>query len=203
MFETKKIATGLLVVGGLWAIGNASWSPSALAAPGVDFQPSSKIWIEGNSTLHPFKATSKNWQIKATVTPGKAAKIGDITELDVVIPVKSLKSGDGALDNNLYGAMGADKNPNVRFVMKNAKVNVTSSGDIEVDADGLLTIAGKEQSTKISAKGELVGDTVKIKGSKEIKMTDFGVKPPELMFGTIKTDNKIIVKYELVGKVTE
>jgi len=199
MFETKKIAAGLLMVGGLLV----TMSPGALAAPGVDFQPTSKVWIEGNSTLHAFKATTKNWQIKATVVPGKAAKIGDISDLEVVIPVKSLKSGDGALDGNLYKAMNADKNPNVRFVMSNAKVNVTPSGDIEVDADGKLTINGTERVTKVTAKGALDGDKLTISGTKEIKMTDFGVKPPELMFGTIKTDNKIIVKYELVGKVTD
>lgn len=198
MLSTKKIATGLVVAGSLLAIGNA-----ALAAPAVEFQPSSKIWIEGSSTLHPFKAESKTWQIKATVTPGKAAAIADVTDLDVTIPVKSLKSGDGALDGNLYKAMNADKHPTVRFVMSNAKVSVSDSGDIQVDADGKLTIAGTERVTKISAKGELNGSTLKVKGTKEIKMTDFGVKPPELMFGTIKTDNKIIVKYELVGKVTD
>lgn len=198
MMTKMKFAAGLLVAGSIWAAGTA-----AMAAPAVEFQPTSKIWVEGDSTLHAFKADSKSWQIKATVTPGKAAKIADVTELDVTIPVKSLKSGDGQLDNNLYKAMNADKHPTVRFVMSNAKVNVSDSGDIQVDADGKLTINGTERVTKVSAKGELNGDTLKIKGTKEIQMTDFGVKPPVLMFGAIKVDNKITVKYELIGKVTE
>jgi hypothetical protein len=29
-------------------------------------------------------------------------------------------------------------------------------------------------------------------------MTDFGVKPPTALLGTLKTDNKVVVKFELV-----
>lgn len=197
MFASKKLVAGLVMMGTLVGL-----SPAALAA-GVEFQPSSKILFEGDSTLHAYKATAKSWQIKATVTPGKDVKIGDITELEVVIPAKSLKSHDGALDNNMYGAMNADKHPNIKFVMSNAKVNTTSSGDIEVTADGTLTINGQERSTKLVAKGEVDGNTIKIKGSKEMKMSEFGVKPPVLMFGAIKVTDKITVKYDLVGKITD
>lgn len=197
MFASKKMIAGLVAMGCLVGL-----SPAALAA-GVEFQPSSKLWFEGESTLHPYKATSKSWQIKATVTPGKDVSISDITQLEVVIPAKSLKSGDGALDNNMYGAMNADKYPSIKFVMSNAKVTNASGGDIEVTADGTLTIAGQERTTKIVAKGEVNGDTIKVKGSKEIKMSDFGVKPPVLMFGAIKVTDKITVKYDLVGKITD
>lgn len=198
----KKMATGL-VMGGLMAVGAMSWTPATMAAsaPGVEFLPESKIWMEGDSTLHAYKSTSKNWQIKATVTPGKAVKIGDITELEVVIPVKGLKSGDGALDGNMYNAMGADKNPNIRFNLSNAKVNMTPDGEIEVEADGKLNINGKEKATEVKAKGEVNGNTIRIKGSKELKMSEFGVNPPVLMFGAIKVADKITVKYDLVGKL--
>jgi polyisoprenoid-binding protein YceI len=202
MFASKKMMAGLMA-GGLLAVGSVGWAPTAMAAPGVDFSTESKIWMEGNSTLHPYKSTAKSWTIKATVAPGSNAKIGDVTQLDVTIPVKSLKSGDGALDNNMYNAMSADKHPTIRFVLTNAKVTNADGGDIEVVADGKLTISGTERTTKISAKGELKGDTIKIKGTKDMKMSEFGVKPPVLMFGAIKVDDKITVKYELVGKVTD
>lgn len=198
MFASKKkLVAGLVMMGTLVGL-----SPAALAA-GVEFQPASKIWFEGDSTLHPYKAESKTWKIKATVTPGKDVKIENLTDLEVVIPAKSLKSGDGALDSNMYKAMMADQHPNIKFVMTNAKVTNTAGGAIEVTADGTLTIAGKEQTTKIVAKGEVKGDTVKVKGTKEIKMSDFGVKPPVLMFGAIKVTDKLTVKYDLVGKIVD
>ncbi len=197
MFAMKTIAAGLVLAG------SVGWAPAAMAAPGVDFQPASKLWLEGNSTLHAYKSTAKNLQITATVTPSKDVMISDITELEVTIPVKSLKSGDGALDGNMYNAMNADKHPTVRFVMRNAKLTVTEAGNIEVTADGSLTIAGQERTTKLVAKGDFDGTTLRITGSKDLLMTDFGVKPPELMFGAIKTDNKIVVKYDLVGKLTD
>lgn len=204
MSNTFKIAAGLVMAGSLWAVGTMSWAPSTMAAsvPGVEFLPESKIWMEGDSTLHAYKAHSKNWQIKATVTPGKNAKIGDITELEVVVPVKGLKSHDGALDNNLYNAMGADKNPNIKFSLTNAKVNVAADGDITVEADGKLSISGNTKTTEVKAKGEIKGDTIRIKGTKELLMSDYGVKPPVLMFGAIKCSDKITVKYDLVGKLS-
>jgi hypothetical protein len=40
--------------------------------------------------------------------------------------------------------------------------------------------------------------TVTLKGTKLLKMTDYGVKPPSLMFGTMKVADAVTVSFDLV-----
>ena len=39
---------------------------------------------------------------------------------------------------------------------------------------------------------------IRAEGELPLLMTDFGVKPPTAMFGTLRTDNKITVKFSLL-----
>jgi hypothetical protein len=39
---------------------------------------------------------------------------------------------------------------------------------------------------------------VKAEGELPLLMTDFGVKPPTALLGTLRTDNKITVKFSLL-----
>jgi polyisoprenoid-binding protein YceI len=65
--------------------------------------------------------------------------------------------------------------------------------------NGLLTIAGKEKEIDISGTGTVDGNgTVRMKGSKQFKMSDFGVKPPSLMLGTMKVGDMVTVSFDLV-----
>ena len=38
---------------------------------------------------------------------------------------------------------------------------------------------------------------LRVVGNKELRMSDFGVKPPVLMLGAIKTDDRIEVRFDL------
>ncbi|MNL78729.1 hypothetical protein D3C87_2051920 [compost metagenome] len=48
---------------------------------------------------------------------------------------------------------------------------------------------------KVSA--EANGTGVLIKGKKEIKMSDYGVKPPTILLEFLKTGDDIIIEFEL------
>ena len=49
---------------------------------------------------------------------------------------------------------------------------------------GTLTIAGRENPIELRGTGAVDNGTIMLKGTKVLKMTEFGVKPPSLMFGT-------------------
>jgi len=42
--------------------------------------------------------------------------------------------------------------------------------------------------------------TLIVSGTREVRMTEFGLKPPTLMLGTMKVDEKITVGFEVVLK---
>lgn len=192
----------MMVAASLLVVGSIAWAPASLAAKGatIDFSPESKVWMEGDSTLHPYKATSSKFKINADLTAPKPAD-ASLADLTVEIPVKSLKSGEGALDTNLYKTMEASKYPTIKFNLSNAKVKVSPSGDVDVNAEGLLNIHGQEKKVDLVAEGKITGNTIRIKGKKAMLMSDFGVKPPNLMFGAIKCTDKITVGFDLIGEV--
>lgn len=200
--KASKIVTHLVVAAGLVAAGTIAWAPATLAAkgPSIDFSSDSKIWMEGDSTLHPYKSTSSKFEIKASLTNPKPQD-ASLADLTVEIPVKSLKSGEGPLDTNLYKTMEASKYPTIKFNLSNAKVKVSGSGDVDVNAEGVLTIHGQEKTVELVAEGKLSGNTVRLKGKKSLLMSDFGVKAPVLMFGAIKCTDKITVGFDLVGEL--
>jgi hypothetical protein len=52
----------------------------------------------------------------------------------------------------------------------------------------------------VSVKGYIVraGTGVWLEGTHPMKMTDFDIKPPKMMMGTIKVHDPIVVRYRLL-----
>lgn len=189
-------------------------SPIAMAGgtPDIVFQSESKLWLEGDSTLHPYSSKTRKLKIEARFAPGgggdktgpeavkELIKAGKLVDLSVSIPVESLKSGESLLDSNMYKALNSDKYPNIKFDMSSYKVKGTDS-DLTIVATGKLTIAGKSKDVELTADGSISGDTIRVKGKEVLNMSEYGVKPPELMFGTIKVKDKVTVHYDLVGQL--
>lgn len=178
------------------------YSPATQADGGasVAFAPSSRIWMEGDSTLHRYKSTATRFELSATTQAGAAGF--DLAGLELVIPVKGMKSHDKQLDANMYRALEADQHPTIRFVLRDAKVT-EKNGALSVTADGMLTVAGAEKPVSVTASGARSGSSFRLSGRKELKMTQFGVKPPVILGGVIRTSDEITVYYELAGTIKE
>jgi polyisoprenoid-binding protein YceI len=70
-----------------------------------------------------------------------------------------------------------------------------------VKLKGNLTIAGQEKPVTIDASLALdAGGALRVKGSKEILMSEFGVRPPTLMMGTLKVRDRVVVNFDVVLK---
>lgn len=173
-----------------------AWAPASRAdqPSRIVFLPESKLWLEGNSTLHPYQSRAQQWQIASPTTPGAPWVI--------TIPVRGLKSGEGALDDNMYRTLNADQFPTIRFVSKTCRLRITGAA-VEAVAEGRLALAGAERTVSVVATGTMAGETVRLSGEKELKMTDFGVNPPVLLGGMIRCSDRIVVHYDLVGRVSE
>lgn len=154
----------------------------------------SSVTIRGTSSLH-------EWTMKGTVIDGEivAPPIdqwgGSPAKVTVTIPVKSLKSEHARMDELMASALKADKNPTIRYELSAAmpKGDMTA---FTVRAKGKLTIAGVTKEVDITVAGarNSSGQYV-LTGEAPLKMTDFGIKPPTAMLGTIKTGDAVTVKF--------
>ncbi|MHB1861892.1 MAG: YceI family protein [Gemmatimonadaceae bacterium] len=166
---------------------------------------SSTLSLDGTSTMHGF--TCRTQHIEALVEVDSSYSIVPLNTLahpmdrvEVTIPVKSLKCGHGQMDDNMYGTLRAKDYPNITYVLGGYDlVPAEAAADSFVaKTHGMLTIAGKVNPVDMMVVGGRSPNGVAhATGSLELKMSDFGIKPPSFFFGTLRVGDKIVIKFDL------
>lgn len=156
-----------------------------------------KTTVKGTSTLHDWDMTSSQAQVKATFT-FDGDKITGITALNVSVPAETLKSSKSGLDKNAYKALNTGKHKNITFTMTSGTVTAGSGNAYTIKVTGNLNIAGTSKPTTLTATGQYnpSDKSFTTKGSTKFKMSAYGVTPPTVMMGTIKTGDDITLDYE-------
>ena len=155
------------------------------------------VQIAGTSSIHDWTEKSDKGTSEATFIMNND-KITGLSGLTFIVAAKSLKSEHSAMDKNTYKALHADKHPNITYTMVTAAITSVDGNTYTIRTSGKLTIAGNTRETDVVASGKLNADkSITLSGSKKFKMTDFGIKPPTAVFGTIKTGNELTISYNL------
>ncbi|HVE13432.1 MAG TPA: YceI family protein [Elusimicrobiota bacterium] len=175
----------------------------ACAGPGragesarLALQPQSRLWLEGTSTLHAYSSTATRIELAGEAQDASADGLlreGGTRGFAVTIPVSALKSGESGLDKNMYKALKAKEFPAIVFRLSSYQA---SGGAIK--AKGRLTIAGTEKDIELEAQAVPSGDALEVRGRQALLMTDYGIAPPKLMGGLLKTGDKVVIGYDLV-----
>ncbi|TDO97653.1 YceI family protein [Flavobacterium sp. 245] len=148
--------------------------------------------VLGTSTLH-------DWEMKSSSGTGAAnftitnSRLTEIESLSVVLSAESIKSEKKSMDKVAYETLKTDKQKNIKYVLKSAeKVNETTW-----ELTGTYTIAGVSKILKTTVKTTITKDGLNIQGSNKITFTDFGMKSPTALLGTIKTGQDLTLKFNL------
>jgi polyisoprenoid-binding protein YceI len=157
------------------------------------------ISIKGTSSLHDWEMKSAEGKCDAVFVIGTNNKLSSLSRLAFTIPSKSLKSGRGVMDKNSYKALKTDEHKNIAFTLSSATVTQLEGLNYQIRCVGKLTIAGETKETELLASGKVnpADKSFTVSGTKKMKMTDYNVKPPTVMMGTIKTGNEISISYSL------
>lgn len=152
--------------------------------------------VTGTSTLHDWEIKSAKGQAEVNLELA-SDKLTGITGLNFSIPAESLKSGNNMMDNNTYKALKTDKFKTINYVLTAGSVSQVNATTFQIKTNGKLTIAGTSKETDLvaTAKYNAADKSYTIVGEKKIKMSNWGVKPPTVMMGTIKTGDDITIKY--------
>ena len=155
------------------------------------------LTISGTSSLHDWEMKSSKGQVDATISV--ANDVVTFSGLSFDFPAESLKSGHSMMDNNTYKALGTGKNPNISFVLLSGNVTSVGANTYQLKGIGKLTIAGttKQTDLEVTLKYNPADKSFTCTGTKKFKMTEYGVKPPSVMLGTIKTGDAISISYNL------
>ena len=166
-------------------------SSDVLAQENYILGDGSTIRVEGSSNR-------SDWSVEAT------SFSGDFVLTDGVpvggtftIPVRDLKSGRSLImDRLMHSAFEVETNPDIAFVLESAAPS---------DEEGMWAMTGQLQmagssnpvSVMLAQQGD-VGRTVRFAGSHALLMTDYGMKPPTAMFGSLHTSDEVTIHFELL-----
>ena len=103
------------------------------------------------------------------------------------------------MDHKTYEAFTSDKNPFITYSFASAKIVVDALKNVTIEALGDLTMAGVTIPTRITAKGKkLANGDLQLTVIKKLKMTEFNMKPPTAVLGTIKVGDEVTVNFNMV-----
>lgn len=188
----KTLITTLVAAGTLFGYA-ATTGSATLTAPGtMTLAASSRLWFEGTSTVKAFSCSATKFDATVEAKTG-AAPASLVQSASLSVPVSSLDCKNGTMNDHMRKALKAKENPEITWRMTSYRIEGTS-----VAMDGFLKIAGKENPLVLRATGTTENGVVKITGSKQFRMTEFGVKPPKLMMGAMKVNDPVTVRFDLV-----
>jgi hypothetical protein len=157
--------------------------------------------IKGSSNLHDWESKANEVRCNAPALLDKGT-LNAIQALYLEIPVKTIKSAKGSImDGKTYDALKADYYPNISFKLE--RINkIGKSGDgYDVSASGYLFIAGTTNKTDMYVRAKVGADGgVTFTGSKKLKMTDYKIKPPTALMGTLTTGDDIEIVFTITLK---
>jgi polyisoprenoid-binding protein YceI len=182
---------------------------AALAAHGqtttFTAQPSgNSVKIDGTSTIH-------DWTVQGGIIGGSmeldSAFVSDPTKaqpgkipakVNVVIPVRTLKSGNGKMDTVMYQAMKQQDHPRIEYHLNELTLKETpkaADSPYNFDSKGHLVVAGVTNAVSFPVTMTRSDKVLKVSGTTKTKMTQFGIKPPTLI-GILSTGDDVTLKFD-------
>jgi polyisoprenoid-binding protein YceI len=179
-----------------------AWAGVAAAQPVVELQPGAELAIDGKSTVRDF--TCRAQEVKARLIPGNAdgslaleQLAGALREVQLEIPVGKLDCANGTMNEHMLNALRAPQHPTLRFRMSSYEVGAVKDGQVPLRIRGELTMAGATRPVDLraSATAGLDGE-LRVQGRYTLRMTEWGVKPPTLMLGTMKVMDAVVIRFD-------
>lgn len=155
--------------------------------------------IRGTSSMHDYVVSTKTLTISAAIASAEDAggllQPDGLTGFELQIPVSSFTSDKDGLTKQMLKALKAEKHPMITFRLKGYAVEPSAGGGITVKPTGTLTVAGVERPIDLLLEVKKNAGSLQVAGSRELLMTEFGIKPPTMFMGMLKTHDKVTIAF--------
>jgi hypothetical protein len=171
----------------------------------IDVESTSRIWVKGTSSVRAFECqvpvfesrmVSASDDAVAAILAGEKA----IDSIALAIPSMSLDCRNGSMNGHMRKAINAADGDTIGFTVSSYSLTSAEQG-MNVTLEGSLALGGVTKPVTVAALAKAGPEgTVQVTGSHELNMRDYGLKPPTLMFGTMKVHDKVTVGFDLLLK---
>jgi polyisoprenoid-binding protein YceI len=175
-------------------------TPSASGGT-LSLREGSKLWFDGTSTLRSWSCSAD--KIEATLSSPEDAVVANTLDgkkvagsVQVDFPVAKLECKNGTMNEHMGKALKTKEFSNIRFTMQSYEVAKGSA--VTGTIQGTLQLSGKTLPISVPVTfGTAADGGLRVTGKVPVKMTDWEIKPPTLMMGTIKVGPVVTVNFDL------
>jgi polyisoprenoid-binding protein YceI len=177
-----------------------AWSPISEL---LTLQPESKLWVDGTSSIRSWSCKATDVDAVVEAAPNAVAQVAagekGVTGVRVRIESGKMDCGNGTMNEHMRKALKTESNPVIDFKLSGYDVSKGADG-VSGTLTGTLNLGGVQKTIAIPATGKTEGGALRVTGSYPLKMTEYDLKPPTLMFGRIKVGDMVTVKFDLLLK---
>lgn len=191
-------------------LSNTSRSGAQSISGDISIEEGGQLWIEGSAGIVDYRCTAQALSgagvIENRDNPRASVASHGQVRIAVTLPVQSLDCGKRAMNKDMYEALKADEHQYIQYTLLDAVTAEESMGTppdssgawMNIRTLGLMEIAGVRDSTTIYVKGRMLSPRrFRVRGSKQIHMDTFRIKPPTAMFGLIRADKELTVHFDV------
>lgn len=180
----------------------AASTAARASVPDHPIRPESRVWISGASNIRHFTC-------KARALSGAIALRGVAADAPVLagqnvssspslsVTVDRLDCGIGLMNHHLRDALRGALHPRIDFRLTTYEVDLNTPTPVARLA-GLVTIAGVQRPVAATAtvRADSLG-VLHVRGSYDVRPTEFGVAPPRRFGGLLRVRDRITVHFDV------
>lgn len=164
----------------------------------------SKLNVKGFTNVTDFTCKCEEVFPRLQTTIASKSTKNEFNKTSLLVRAKKLDCGNKAMNSDMYETLKADDHPNIQIeLLESEQINLSAEW-ITVQATANLTIAGVTRKETFSIQAKRTDELLyRFKGSKSLKMTDYGMTPPRPMMGLIKVKDLIVLDLDLTISVLD
>ena len=176
----------------------------AVTASPIDLQPESRLWVSGTSTVRSFECSATEFEAKVDASPNAVTSVLNaekaVTAVELRVPTNRLDCKNGTMNEHMLKAIKGKENPTIVFKLESYDL-AKASDAVRVTLNGALTLGGVDKPITLTANAtQGPSGALRVAGTHELRMKEWGLKPPTLMMGTMKVGERITIGFDLVLK---
>ncbi|MBS1538042.1 MAG: YceI family protein [Bacteroidetes bacterium] len=175
-------------------------------------EDNSRLFINGSSNINTFECNSKDkyTPLSVGIILNETSDTMWLTNASLQLLTKNLDCSNPKMNSDLRDALNADQYPIIKINLLGAMtLGAVRFDDIEYDWKTLKTVANLT-ITNVTKRIVMDMKVRKIDNGKyqfvavkEVRMTDYNVKPPEVLLGMIKVNNHITINLDITARLVK
>lgn len=175
-------------------------------------EDNSRLYIEGSSNVNTFECNSKDKcaPISVGISLSPSGDTVRFSNAMLQLHTMNLDCSNSKMNSDLQDALKAEQYPVIKIDLLGVMLNDGSRfDDIENDwktvkALATFTITNVTKRVVMDVRvRKLENGKYRFMAQKQVKMTDYNVQPPEVLFGMIKVNNAISINMDVTARLVK